>query len=458
MMDFGMAVILIMVTWILGGISYHHSRYKLIEGAYGMSKTINNEVWKQALIPLYEVRQESVNILIESRIFDDKTNKRMLRDHDILSYFFEICTMYYCQQKIFKFRQRVKKNMLTPSNLEKLVKICDLSSINEDVSTNKNLIVICVESLESWTLEMVDENKNYVAPNLRKASLNATLYADKISSQARYGNSSDGQMTMITGLLPISYGAATMYYGDNKYPGWPHLYENDAIINPTPDAWNINVTTPSFGFRELIQPVKDSMWNDEDVTNILINVVDTIQEPFAVFAITQSMHVPFALPKIKKSLRFPSEMPMTMQNYLSCVHYTDSCIGNFLDSYEHTDTKDSTIIVITGDHTIFKPGGLLPELLPYAKKHNMSIAEGITYCPLLVLDSTKKKKMVSEKCYQMDIYPTILDATNVDGYYWKAFGRSLLDDCSMRHLTEDDAFELSDQLIRANYFSQIDAK
>ena len=55
----------------------------------------------------------------------------------------------------------------------------------------------------------------------------------------------------------------------------------------------------------------------------------------------------------------------------------------------------------------------------------------------------------------MDAYPTILHLIGCENYYWKGLGVNLLDSVgrSNRPITEQDAYILSDKLIRANYFN-----
>jgi hypothetical protein len=61
----------------------------------------------------------------------------------------------------------------------------------------------------------------------------------------------------------------------------------------------------------------------------------------------------------------------------------------------------------------------------------------------------------------MDIYPTCLSLLGAGSYHWQGFGINLLaqpDSCSApeliqkRPIAEDEAYKLSDRLIRNNYF------
>ena len=54
----------------------------------------------------------------------------------------------------------------------------------------------------------------------------------------------------------------------------------------------------------------------------------------------------------------------------------------------------------------------------------------------------------------MDAFPTILHLIGCDHYYWKGFGVNLLDSVKRgdRMIVEQNAFELSDKIIRSNFF------
>ena len=74
----------------------------------------------------------------------------------------------------------------------------------------------------------------------------------------------------------------------------------------------------------------------------------------------------------------------------------------------------------------------------------------VAYSPNL-----EEKLVITDMTYQMDAYPTILHLIGCEDYYWKGFGVNLLDSVARnnRPITEQEAYELSDKLIRSNYFS-----
>lgn len=131
----------------------------------------------------------------------------------------------------------------------------------------------------------------------------------------------------------------------------------------------------------------------------------------------------------------------------------------------------SVTIIVTGDHTIFRDVHYSPEMDKYAQKHKINFENGYTYTPLIISylphHTTSKRTnkqssfklldsvnvTITEELYQMDIYPTI--ANMIGGNEWKGLGVDLLNCDSpsqKRTLSEEEAFIISNKLIRSNYF------
>ena len=102
---------------------------------------------------------------------------------------------------------------------------------------------------------------------------------------------------------------------------------------------------------------------------------------------------------------------------------------------------------------------MLSDFTVYAKEQNLSIASGENYCPLIIYSPRISENIhVADTCYQMDIFPTILHLIGCEDYYWKGFGVNLMDSVARhnRPISEKEAYNLSDKLIRSNYFATID--
>ena len=126
-------------------------------------------------------------------------------------------------------------------------------------------------------------------------------------------------------------------------------------------------------------------------------------------------------------------------------------MGVLLNNINVDSVLMNSTIVITGDHTIFKES-----TLKEYHSHNMDIKlPHESFCPLIIYSPGIESNIhVTDTCYQMDIYTTIMHLIGCEEYYWKGFGVNLTDSAARhnRPISEQEAFVLSDKLIRSNYF------
>lgn len=337
-----------------------------------------------------------------------------------------------------------------------------LFSTQENKPTaTQNLIFILVESLESWPL--ADICGTQYMPNISNMLNNEhVLYCDKVTSQVKYGTSADGQLINVTGLLPISSGVTCFSYSDNNYPSYADCYQRAAIINPSPKTWNKDKVTWRYHFNELIEPNdcdiwgnKIGMWSDQEILDKTIAYADTCSAPFCVLTLTVSSHLPFSYGENHPTYSI-NGMPTQMNAYLNCLYYTDSCINTLITFVQENDRlRDNTTIVITGDHTIFRTGN--KDFDQFAQANNINMRIGHSFTPLIIYSpNIKGNVQIADTCYQMDVYPTIMPLIGCEDYYWKGLGVNLLDSTARYHrpLTEQEAYQLSDKLIRSKYFDR----
>ncbi|MCQ2308503.1 MAG: LTA synthase family protein [Bacteroidales bacterium] len=347
-----------------------------------------------------------------------------------------------------KAGDRIKLEKTDVYNISKFVSDFETYYTNFD---HRNLIMILVESLESWPLEKDIDGVN-VVPNLRNLIVkDHVLYCDKIKSQTLSGNSGDGQMIVNTGLLPIAEGVACMNYGNNVYPNIAHLYENSTIVNPWPHIWNQDTMTVRYSYRNVVEPT-DNKWEDLDVFNSLKNVLKICTKPSCTMAVTVSTHVPFD--RINQFVDFSEKSPNIISKYLNCLSYTDNCLGELINDIESDTILENSTIVITGDHTVFKPI-MFNEFVDYLNKEELSCAHGSNYCPLIIYSPEIEGNIhVTDTCYQMDVFPTILNLIGAEDYFWHGFGVNVMDSVARhnRPITEEEAYRLSDLMIRSDYF------
>lgn len=323
----------------------------------------------------------------------------------------------------------------------------------------RNLVIIIVESLESWALDYRDAKGNYVMPFMHALShSDGVMYVPRITSQVRHGVSGDGQMIVNTGLLPLNDGAACMLYGDNVYPNIASSFSSSLFLNPCEaTVWNQRVVAMSYGYERCESSLSSRWLSDKQMFELLGKTVESRKSckvPWIVAMLTVSSHMPYKGVPVNGKLSFAIDTPSYLKDYLNAMNYLDKSASGFFDS--HSDINDDTVYVITGDHTAFK-SDRLNEILPHLHRNcgqTVSLDDG-NYVPLIVRSSAiESNRMVDQIAYQADIFPTIMSMIGGDGYFWRGFGRNLCKEGTLPQFPEA-AYALSEKLIVSDYFSTI---
>lgn len=374
----------------------------------------------------------------------DFWSKSYVKDNSIISYL-PACIVYHL------IRPEGHVVSLSEQQIKELSTWISQDSDSINMIPYYNVVFLLVESLESWPVDSVCGLK--FMPNLNKLKQDShVLYCSRLKSQVKHGNSADGQMIAVTGILPILDGATCILFGKNQYPSYASLYTHSAIFNPASGMWQQSKVTFQYKFQELIEPERNNRWEDLDLCKQMLSYISEQQEPFCILGITISSHGPFSYGEQHPQYTIP-KMPKVMNNYLNCLHYTDSCVSLIIDAIMQSELSQNTTIVITGDHTIFRSYSMDIDL--FANKNNIAMQTSHTYCPLIIYSPHIEGNIqVTDTCYQMDIYPTIMHLIGCEDYYWKGFGVNLLDSAARhnRLITEQEAYRLSDLMIRSNYF------
>lgn len=317
-------------------------------------------------------------------------------------------------------------------------------ALPDSVMPKKNLVIILLESFETWPLEQKVEGME-ITPYLNTLLKDSTtFYAPYALTQVDAGRSIDGQLLITAGLLPTK---GVVY--SNRYPTSTYLTLNKALkdkygsesIMLTVDqliTWNMGVIAQSFGYDKVLER---SVWNiDEKVGtsrklsdgSFFRQSVEKMEserlwpygEPRMMTFVTYSGHNPFILPDNLRSPEFDLRgkgYHSTLENYLTMAHYTDSHIHTLIDYLRSRPDWDQTMVLITGDHD-----GLAAqrqEILSSATKGVELVSEG-QYTPFIVVNAPVGMRY--EKSFgQVDIYPTLLTMLGLQDYKWQGVGESL---------------------------------
>lgn len=359
--------------------------------------------------------------------------------------------------------------------------------LGNNIGVRNNCIIILAESLESWVLEKEVEGQE-ITPYLNKLLQDSTtLYAPHMLTQVKGGRSIDAQLLLCAGMLPINSGTYSSQYADHTYGTLQkamHQKKNSRNYLLTIDkvsTWNQGVIAYSFGTDTIIA------YHDFELTeafgthkrtgdgSFLAQCREKIEngeiwkkgENAYMQLVTYSGHAPFKLPEELKEIFFSPAIPQKMNDYMTTARYTDKAIGKFVEFLKTLPQYDETLIVITGDHEGLAayrqelceaPGG-------------KGIVSDKTFTPFIVVNSPVGMRY-DKVMGQIDMYPTLLNLLQLDDYYWKGLGQSILDpqkkgfaispqnEPEGENATPEEvsfaqkAYDISDLMIRFDYLSK----
>ena len=341
---------------------------------------------------------------------------------------------------------------------------------------SKNLILILIESLESWPVSSEVEGQP-IMPFLNSLVNDENIwYNPYLLPQTHDGGSMDAQLILNTGLLPPRRGAFAFMYENNTYPSLSKILKANGYANTSiyqacrPTMWNQTKVNHAFGteqFRDVSSYIcTDLIGNALSDSSFLAQtakMLTDLPEPFYAQLITQSSHTPFRLPENKKKLSLAADrFNETFADYLEAISYVDASLQNFFEKMKTEGLYDRSIFILTGDHcTSYGTGKLSDWLEPYRDSFHI---KG-NFVPLIIINGGVNG--ISEQmAAQIDVFPTLLDLLGINSK-WNGLSSSLfapgrkpsvcsVDDGFTVDSTEYDyckeMAEISDLIIRGNYF------
>lgn len=319
------------------------------------------------------------------------------------------------------------------------------------VKEKQNLIVIIVESLNSWLINFKLDSIE-VTPHLNQlCQENNSILALHIQPQVKSGRSSDAHFMYNTGLLPINNGAVAVRFGEAEYPSLAKAlkgYKSLSMVCDDAKYWNQETAFKSYGFTQLYD--SRSMMNTSGNINdhILLekaaNQIKHVDFPFYAQLVTISMHYPYNTLEIPSTNISKSKLyTKDIRNFLEKAHFCDKAIGKFIQELKETGIYEKSLIAIISDHNEIDKNQIenRKETLPEDKEIAMIILNG------------SQKLNYTSKMEQIDIYPTLLDLMGANNYPWKGLGHSIFRKDSILLLPlEERRSYISDLIITKGYF------
>ncbi len=375
------------------------------------------------------------------------------------------------------YSNRPKDIQLSADDLSSINNFLADGSINDKPAENgntqkeKNVILVLVESLETFPINQAVEGLE-ITPFLNtliKDSL--SFFVPKVVTQVGAGRSSDGQLIVNTGLLPLENGIAA-FMSDRKYISLSSLlkeshHQQDCITAHALSStfWNqSNLSIMlSYGKTYCNKDFKqddmiDGTISDESIFRQTIPILKSLNKPFLAQLITMSSHDMIDIGK-KKNFTISNEYDWKIAHYLEIINYVDGAIAELFSSLKDEGLLENTTVVITGDHNVFNRKD-------YDEKTASLMSEEYNFIPLIIYNSHKSGGY-NEVIGQVDIFPTLLDALYIQSE-WRGIGTSIFSDnppqVALNHSLEligkeagsidrlREAWKISDLIIKGNYF------
>ncbi|WP_303006749.1 LTA synthase family protein [Bacteroides congonensis] len=348
------------------------------------------------------------------------------------------------------------------------VSVCDSTA-----HKYKNLILILVESFQSWPIGL-KVNGIEVTPYINSlVDRDDCLYFSNMVPQVKDGRSSDAQLIINTGLLPLRVGAASSLCSTNTFPSLPKAlkekgYCTVSFVCDGANYWNQGIMSSAYGFDHLYDRMKlNAAWKAADAVLFerSIPLLKSLKKPFYAQIVTIASHSPYNKPLLPNTPllchKFRSE---EVKYYLIALQYVDCCINNFVNNLKKEGLYDDSIIVITGDH----------EQISLNMYEGRKQVKGEDYfIPFIVLNTSFSSKFSDKVIGQMDVYPSLLDLMGCSGYFWKGLGESVFGDTISDFATyrtgivagdgavsdsvkeyRKECWKISDILLRMDYFKK----
>lgn len=309
------------------------------------------------------------------------------------------------------------------------------------IAKGRNLIVIQIESFMNFLINAKYEGQE-LTPNLNKLIKDHTIYFDNYYQEVSAGNTSDSEFATNNSI----YGTINSYtysiYEDNYFNGLPWLlkaegYNTNVFHAYNKDFWNREAAYPALGFdkfyskKYFVNKEKIGMGlSDEEMFKQSLDIMEKQKQPFYDFFITLSNHYPYIMPYDKFDIKLKKhDDNTTFGYYLNSAHYTDYCIGKFIEDLKERGLYDNSIIAMYGDHTGLTKADLIIKRSMdryLGKEYDYDVMLNI---PLLIhIPNTKEDvtQRISVTGGNLDFMPTVAALMGIDKLNTFYLGHNLL--------------------------------
>ncbi|MFA9559823.1 LTA synthase family protein [Evansella sp. AB-rgal1] len=330
------------------------------------------------------------------------------------------------------------------------------------VAKDMNVIVVSVESLESFVIEETLHGEE-ITPFLNEL-IEESYYFDNFYYQTGQGKTSDAEFLVNNSLYPLGRGAVFLTHDDNEYRALPETLSSRGYSTSVFHAnditfYNRNVMYPNIGYEDIysFSDYKISMSNsvgwgmkDIDFVEQSMDFITELSEPFYSTMITLTNHFPYHLEEEDMMIQpFDSESNI-VNNYFPTVRYTDEAIRVLVEQLKEKDLYDNTMLVIYGDHYGIA-NSHYPELEKFLDKEiTLHEAIKLNRVPLIIHIPGHKGKIMDTISGQIDVMPTLLNLLGIPEGDHIMFGSDLFSEEREDFTVLRDGTVITDEYIFTN--------
>ncbi|MCX0398687.1 LTA synthase family protein [Clostridium perfringens] len=344
----------------------------------------------------------------------------------------------------------------------------------------KNLVVLQIESLEDFVINKKIDGQE-ITPTLNSILKNS-YYFPNIYEENLTGFSSDADLMVNTGMLPITNTATSFAYPSRTLTTLPSILEKNGYttVSAHPEvagSWNWGEVHHSLLKFQNSYTLYD--FNEDEIIGLgisdksyltqLATKAGDLKQPFYLFTVTLTNHGPFEIDDAHTTIKIPSEIEGTLiGQYFKTVRYTDEAIKMFMDKLKEEGRFDDTVFVIYGDHA--GPNKYYKEQLKDVNFDGNYWKLNEKKVPLIIYNPSIQGKTIETKGGLIDVMPTVSYLLGInDGSLRNVIGRNLLNtnrnivalpdgEVAGEAKSQDElnhvkqSYDISTKIIRSDYF------
>ena len=309
------------------------------------------------------------------------------------------------------------------------------------VAKNKNVIVISLESLQSFVLNYKVDGQE-VTPFLNSLIEDKnTFYGENFFHQTGQGKTSDAEFMMDNSLYGLSQGAVFVNKAQNTLQATPAIlksqgYTSAAFHGNYKTFWNRNEMYKTIGYDYFFDAEYYNMTEEDTINYGLKDIpffeesmplLEGLSEPFYTKFLTLSNHHPFILDEGDTEFPLANTGDSVVDGYFQTANYLDQSIKLFFDELKESGLYENTMIVMYGDHygisenhnkAMAKVLGV-DEVTPFMNSQLQRV-------PLFIHIPGVEGNVIDKYSGDVDVVPTVLHLLGVDTKDYLQVGSDML--------------------------------